>query len=286
MRPLLLIDSGATKADWAALMPGRESQRFQTIGIHPFFLSEEAIRNALEQARRRIGEAAGRIFFYGTGCKAESARRELHELFRAVFPEAEEIEIETDVLGAARALCGFQPGIACILGTGSNSVWYGGRTVVQNAGGLGYILGDEGSGAVLGRELLIAWLNRELPSELLGAFESEYPVSKDEVILSVYRSDTPSRFLASFVPFLSRHIGHSFAAGLVRRQFELFVQRCVLTYSSAKELPVHFTGSVAWHFRSILEAVLAEAKLQPGVFLAAPMEGLIGYHTEMGECRL
>jgi glucosamine kinase len=282
MKRLLLIDSGATKADWAALTPDRAPQRFQTVGIHPFFLSEDAIRSALQQARHMAGAEADQIFFYGTGCKAESSRRELQALFRAVFPKAEDIEIETDVLGAARALCGSKPGIACILGTGSNSVWYDGSSVVQNAGGLGYILGDEGSGAVLGRELIVAWLNRELPPELLPAFESGYPVSKEEVILAVYRSETPSRFLASFAPFLSRHIGHPFAADLVQRQFELFVRRCVLDYPPAKELPIHFTGSVAWYFRSILEAVLEEAQLQSGIFLAAPMEGLIGYHTERG----
>lgn len=276
---LLIIDSGATKADWALMEAGALKDTFKTPGIHPFFLSDEEIRAELEGVRKQVGGAADRIYFYGTGCKAESSKQRLKDQFQTVFPSATRIEIETDVLGAARALCQRQPGIACILGTGSNSVWFDGEEVRQNAGGYGYILGDEGSGAVLGRELLIAWLNKELPGELLDAFNEEYHIAPETVIESVYRSDAPSRFLASFVPFLARYASHDFCRDLLHRQFALFIRRCVLPYPQAKEMPVHFTGSVAYYFRPALEAALREAGLQAGAFLAAPMEGLQGYHS-------
>ena len=278
MKRLLIIDSGATKADWSLMQAGALESEFKTPGIPPFFMSDEEISAQLAVIAGQTGDTIDDIFFYGTGCKAESSRKRLHAAFSQAFPSAHTIEVETDVLGAARALCGHKPGIACILGTGSNSVWYNGQDVVQNSGGYGYILGDEGSGAVLGKELIIAWLNGELPPDLIPAFDETFGISKDVVIERVYRGETPSRYLASFVPFLSKNIQSTFVQELLQRQFRLFIRRCVLSYSEAQHLPVHFTGSVAYHFRSVLEGVLSEAGLQPGLFLAAPMEGLRRFH--------
>lgn len=278
MNRLLIIDSGATKADWSLMQEGALESEYKTPGIPPFFLTDEEISAQLAIIAGRTGDTIDGIFFYGTGCKAESSRKRLHAAFSQVFPGACTIEVETDVLGAARALCGRTPGIACILGTGSNSVWYNGQDVVQNNGGYGYILGDEGSGAVLGKELIIAWLNGELPPDLMQAFDKDFGISKDAVIERVYRGETPSRYLAGFVPFLSKNIQRTFVQELLQRQFRLFIQRCVLPYAESQYLPVHFTGSVAYYFRSVLESVLAEAGLQPGLFLAAPMEGLRKFH--------
>jgi len=278
MNRALIIDSGATKADWSLMQAGELVSEFKTPGIPPFFMSDEEISAQLAVIATQLGDTVDGIFFYGTGCKAESSRKRLHTAFSAAFPSAAAIEIETDVLGAARALCGRQAGIACILGTGSNSVWYDGAQVLQNSGGYGYILGDEGSGAVLGRELIIAWLNRELPAELEQAFDAEYGLSRDAVIERVYRGETPSRFLAGFTPFLSAHLVSAFVQELLQRQFHLFIRRCVLPYPDARRLPVHFTGSVAYYFRGVLEGVLSEAGLQAGTFLAAPMEGLRAFH--------
>lgn len=283
MNRLLIIDSGATKADWSLMEAGQLVSEFKTPGIPPFFLSDEEIGVQLAVVAGQTGDSVDGIFFYGTGCKAESSRKRLHAAFSAAFPSARAIEIETDVLGAARALCGRQAGIACILGTGSNSVWYDGERVVQNSGGYGYILGDEGSGAVLGRELIIAWLNRELPSELEQAFDAEYGLARDTVIERVYRGETPSRFLASFTPFLSAHVQSTFVHELLQRQFHLFIRRCVLPYPDARSLPVHFTGSVAFYFRRFLEAALSETGLQSGTFLAAPMEGLRAFHGQSND---
>lgn len=275
----IIIDSGATKADWTALCQGRQVAAFQTPGIHPFFLSDEALGQAIAQARAQLQAPVHAIHFYGTGCRAEHSRQRLRQQFEKIFPEAKRIETATDVLGAARALCQRQPGIACILGTGSNSVWYDGNEIVQNSGGYGYVLGDEGSGAVLGRELLSAWLNAELPQRLGQAFETEYQLSADTILEKVYRNDAPSRFLASFVPFVARHAEEAFVQTLLKQQFQLFVRRCVLPYQAAHELPVHFTGSVAFYFREALCEVLAEARLQAGIFLKSPMEGLMRYHA-------
>ncbi len=279
----IIIDSGATKADWAVLHHKQPVAAFQTTGIHPFFLSDEALGQAIAQASIQIQEPAHAIYFYGTGCRAEHSRHRLRQQFEKIFPGAKRIEIATDVLGAARALCQRQPGIACILGTGSNAVWYDGNEIVQNAGGYGYVLGDEGSGAVLGRELLSAWLNTELPQALSQALETEYQLSADTILEKVYRNDAPSRFLASFVPFLTRHTQETFVQTLLKQQFHLFVKRCVLPYKAAHKLPVHFTGSVAFYFKEVLCEILAEAGLQAGTFLKSPMEGLTRYHAQNEE---
>lgn len=275
----LVIDSGATKADWAIFEPEKGWETFQTPGIHPFFLDDREIRNELTKVKNRVGEHVQRVFFYGTGCRAESSQLRLSNAFREIFPPVEIVEIAVDVLGAARALCQREAGIACILGTGSNSVWYDGENVVQNTGGYGYILGDEGSGAVMGRELIIAWLNNEMPPELMHAFEVEFAVAPDAVIEKVYRGETPSRFLASFMPFLGNHQNHPFCRDIILHQFKLFNRRCVKVYAAANNLPVHFTGSVAFHFQSLLNFALKNDGLIPGRVLQAPLEGLMEYHT-------
>jgi glucosamine kinase len=280
MAAMLIIDSGATKADWVLLDQHSPKGAFKTPGIHPFFLSDEAIRDELLKVRQQCGNDIREVHFYGTGCKAQSSIDRLQSQFHAVFTKAQTIHIETDVLGAARALCQYQPGIACILGTGSNSVWYDGSAVVGNTGGYGYVLGDEGSGALLGRDLITAWINHEMPTELQDAFPKKFPFSLDEIIEKVYRGDTPSRYLASFVPFLYEHSQHPFIQQLLHHQFALFIRRCVLVYPPAPTLPVHFTGSFAFHFRDTLTEALRQAGLRPGQFLPAPMEGLIAYHQQ------
>lgn len=279
MTRTLVIDSGATKADWALLDPEKGWDTFQTPGIHPFFLSDEEIIHELEKVRLRVESTIQKVFFYGTGCRAESSQNRLSRAFREVFPTIETVEIAVDVLGAARALCQRSAGVACILGTGSNSVWFDGENMVQNTGGYGYILGDEGSGAVMGRELIIAWLNREMPEELMKYFEEEFPVSPDAVIEKVYRGETPSRFLASFMPFLGRYQTHPFCQGIILNQFALFIRRCVQVYPAASRLPIHFTGSVAFFFSSLLHHALEKEGLLPGKILKAPLEGLMEYHA-------
>jgi len=280
MVPMLIIDSGATKADWVRLDLHSPKGAYKTPGIHPFFLSDEAIYAELARVREQCGNDIQEVHFYGTGCKAQSSIERLKTQFGKVFTQAHTIRIETDVLGAARALCQYQAGIACILGTGSNSVWYDGSAVVSNTGGYGYILGDEGSGALLGRDLLTAWINHELPAALQAEFPRKFPFSLDEIVEKVYRGDTPSRYLASFVPFLYEHMEHPFIQQILHHQFALFIRRCVLVYPPARSLPVHFTGSVAFHFRDTLTEALQEAGLQAGNFLPAPMEGLIAYHQQ------
>jgi len=274
----LVIDSGATKADWALFDPPNGWQTFQTPGIHPFFLDDSQIRRELTAVKLRVGQQIQRVYFYGTGCRAESSQIRLDNAFREVFPKLDEVEIAVDVLGAARALCQRSAGIACILGTGSNSVWYDGSEVVQNTGGYGYILGDEGSGAVMGKELIIAWLNHEMPPDQMQAFEKQFPVSADAVIEKVYRGDTPSRFLASFMPFVVDHQAHPFCRQIILNQFTLFVRRCVKVYAASQHLPVHFTGSVAFHCQSLLFLALEREGLQAGRILQAPLEGLMEYH--------
>ncbi len=275
----LIIDSGATKALWVAVETGEEVQRVHTPGISPYYLSDEQIAVYASQVRDQLNDAPTAIHFYGTGLKAPEGRQRLKRLLGQCFNKAADIQVATDILGAARAACGHRAGMAAILGTGSNACCFDGENVTDTIGGLGYILGDEGSGAALGKALLSAFLNRQLPKGLTRAFEAEYQTGRDEILRAVYQGETPSRYLASFAPFLHERQEHPFIAELLRNEFRRFCQNNLFALKGCRELPVHFIGSVALHFRQHVEAALEEESLQAGSFQGDPMAGLVGYHA-------
>ncbi|MEL6720140.1 MAG: ATPase, partial [Bacteroidota bacterium] len=196
------------------------------------------------------------------------------------FKNAYFIDIQNDMVAAAYSLCKHTAGIACILGTGSNSCEYNGKKIVHNIGGFGFILGDEGSGAVLGKQLISDYLYKSIPEILWQNLHENYNLSKDFVLSKVYQEAYPNRFLATFPPFLLKNQQYSYVKNLLKMHFRAFFERKVLCYEHAKQLPVHFTGSVAFHFQPYLLEIANELGLEIGTITQNPMEGLIRYHQQ------
>ncbi|MFA8436991.1 MAG: ATPase [Marinifilaceae bacterium] len=278
---ILLADSGSTKTNWLCIQNGQTKTQAQSPGINPFFQNEEEITNKL---KKHLSDLATlpikKIFFYGAGCafpeKNQIVANALGNFFSNSNPE---IQIESDLVGAARALCQHQPGITCILGTGSNSCYYNGEELEQNVSPLGFILGDEGSGAVLGRLLVSDFLKNQLPVNLAEKFQNKYSYSPAEILDKVYKQAFPNRFLAGFAPFLSENIEDTYCREIVVHQFNLFFQRNVLQYSRHRDLPIHFTGSVAFHFKELLRETGRTNGLNIGTILKDPMKGIVTYHS-------
>ena len=275
---ILLSDSGSTKTDWCVVSDGQLLHRFTTKGINPFYQTEEEIACEVEECLipnlKEIPVSA--VYFYGAGCafpdKNEIVRRAINRYLSVP------VEVGSDLLAAARALCGNQPGIACILGTGSNSCQYDGQTIIRQISPLGFILGDEGSGAVLGKLLVGDLLKDQLPQTLKEEFFREYNLTPAQIMEQVYRQPFPNRFLAGLSPFLLQHITEPTVYRLVSESFRSFFIRNVKQYEF-QHLPIHITGSVAYHYREIIQEVMIALGLHPGRLEQSPMSGLIAYHS-------
>lgn len=276
---VLIADAGGTKVDWAiGGSKGRAGTR--TKGIHPYFQDADSIFSALESEQESFEidpEAIDRIHFYGAGCSSEERKQRVKKGVAAFFPNAS-IEVEHDLLGAARSLMGKEPGLVAILGTGSNACAFDGKRIIEQRGGLGYVLGDEGSGAHLGKLLLRDLLNRDLPQELERKFWERYSEDRDQLIDQLYRGEAPSRYLAGFALFLKEQEDHEWVNALIEGAFREFVERHVLRFSGSQEGVLHSVGSIGLHFRPILEKVLKERGMALGRSFEDPLQGLLMYH--------
>lgn len=277
---ILLADSGSTKTDWCLVDQKNSVTKVRTAGINPFFQSSEEIANELATHLVPHLPTAhlDSVYFYGAGCTKEKSPI-VAEALKKQFEITRACEVATDMLAAARGLCGHQPGIACIMGTGSNSCAYDGKDITKNVSPLGFILGDEGSGAVLGRTLVGDVLKNQLPKDIVEAFHAEYELSNADIIDHVYRQKFPNRFLASFVPFLAKHIENKAIFDLVKENFRRFLIRNVKQYQGWEHLPIGFVGSIAYYFQQPLKEALEAEHMTIGKTIQAPMEGLIAYHT-------
>ena len=218
-----------------------------------------------------------KIFFYGAGCAFPDKKKTVADALSYFFTDAD-IEVESDLLGTARALFQHQKGIACILGTGSNSCYYDGTQIVQNVSPLGYILGDEGSGAVLGKKLLADCLKHQLPGWLCEKFMDDYGLSSEQILESVYRQPFPNRFLDTFTPFLLEHMEEPAIFNLVYDSFDAFFTRNVMYYD-IEDIEVGFVGYIAHDFQDTLEIVAYERNIIVSQILSEPMEGLVRFHS-------
>ncbi|MGM9694896.1 MAG: ATPase [Alloprevotella sp.] len=270
----LIADSGSTKTDWTLVENGNATLRVKTQGMNPLVMTEDAIFRLLrEELLPALSDHPERIEFFGAGCRGKGLER-MKATLQAVFGPACSVSVHSDLEGAAVALFGGKSGIACILGTGSNSGVWDGKTLVENTPSMGYILGDEGGGVSLGRRLLSDICKKQLPEALSRAFWSESGLSVDVIIEQVYRGATPNRFLASHAPFLLSHRREPAVAALLAEEFERFFRRNVCVYRRP-DLPVSFIGGIACAFREEVEAAARRCELQLGQFLQAPMEGLV-----------
>lgn len=279
----LIADSGSTKTDWCLCKKGTILNNLQTQGINPYHQSEEAIEEVIrEELLPQLPETTEvsklNIIFYGSGCANETACNRVREAIQKVL-RTNNITIHSDLLGAARALCGREEGIACVLGTGSNSCLYNGKEIIANIPPLGYILGDEGSSAVLGRRLVGDCLKNQLPDALRNEFLTEYGLTQEIILEKVYRQPLANRFLASLTPFLSKHREVPEIHKLLVESFTDFFVRNVKQYRRPW-LPIHFVGSIANAFSAELKEAAESLGMELGTILQSPMEGLIKYYIE------
>lgn len=276
---ILIADSGSTKTDWMLQSRAYGIFEYQTTGINPVRDGKDAIFRVLEEQLlpnfHTPAPPVTDIHFYGAGCLPPYTR-EMETCLAHFFPSAN-VEVTTDLMGAARALCQTGEGIVCILGTGSNSGYYDGRQIVRNVSPLGFILGDEGSGAVLGKILVGQLFKAGLPHRLKEAFVQECGLDLPDIIDHVYRRPQPNRFLASLVPFIQRHHTEEDLHRMLVEQFRLFLSRNVAQYGRP-ELPVNFVGSIAHIFREELCEALAQEGLQLGKIMQRPIGGLAEFH--------
>lgn len=276
----IIADAGSSKTDWALTdTTGAEIKRFSTPGLNALLSSESDAEASLRGVLAHIpeGHKVGAVHYYGAGCATPDINRKMQGVISRVL-NAAEISVESDLLGAARSLLGRGSGIACILGTGSNSCLYDGNKITANIPSLGYILGDEGSGAAIGKRLIADALKGKLPEDVSGKLLKEYNLDRAGVLERVYRMEAPNKFLASLAPFACANLSNSAIRSLVSDEFRKFLNRNVLPYTDSRQLPVSLTGSVAYHFKDILSEIGSAMGLDIRRVEAHPLSGLVEFH--------
>ena len=278
MRSVLIADSGSTKTQWC-LLTGNKKKMISTQGISPYFLNDETLGKILsDELLPQTGKIEiDEIFYYGTGCSNLVNISLVKRGLKKIYPTAA-IKVDHDLLGAAKALCGDEKGIACILGTGSNSCYYNGKKIVKNSPGLGFILGDEGSGTYLGKKVLQYYLYNTFDAELMDKFKNKYPQTNSEILDNVYKTALPNRYLAGFVTFLIENRGHFMIENIIEDSINDFFFNHVYKYRESWTMPINFVGSVAYGFKDILAEMCKDYELKLGKVIKSPMDGLIKYH--------
>ena len=279
---LLIADSGSTKTDWVFTnASGDAPVFFKTKGLNPNVLDNETLSLILNDILLFIDDstAVKEIFFYGAGCSSDANKLRLSTLLSQLFTYAQ-ITVFGDIDGAVNAVKDHRPCIVAILGTGANSCFTDGENVFANDFSLGYILGDEGSGTYFGKRLLRDYFYKILPLELENSFKATYGLTRDELIEKVYRTPAPNEFIASYLPFFSQHIQHPYCNYFIDFGLTEFLKIYVLRFRDYQQLEVHFVGSVAQHFESILREACAKLEIKVGKIIASPIEGLLEYHIK------
>ena len=278
-RKILVADSGSTKTDWKFISEENEFL-LSSPGINPYYQDTASIKQSLgsDSNFQKISlHQPSEIFFYGAGCSTVENQEIVRNALAHFFPSAS-IFVSHDLLAAARSLCGKNPGIACILGTGSNSCYFDGQDIVENLPNLGFWLGDEGSAGFMGKELVVKWFHKEMPNHLWEKFNDTYKIERDSFLDKVYHQDYPNRFMAGFAPFLSENISEIWCRDLVAKAFRLFLNRFVLPYPNSKTIPIHFLGSIANHFEDILKMELKQMGLIQGKIQGSAIVDLADFH--------
>ena len=274
----LIIDAGSTKMEWILLDGNIVKQRFYTEGFNPNYSEKQCLVETCHGVSLPNGIQS--IHYYGTGCGNEQNCQIVKEVFQPYFPNAG-IHVTHDLMAACHALLGHEKGIACILGTGSNSCVYDGEIITEKAISLGYMVGDEGSGMHIGREVVRAYFYGFMPEDLRHKFEAEYHLELKDFIQHLYHEAQPSKYLATFAKFAGENHEHPYIKGLLKDCFKDFIEAFILRYEECKSLKISFIGSVAFHFQDILKESLMEYGLTLGEIMQAPAEGLIRYYQSL-----
>ena len=275
---ILIADSGATKCEWCLLHNGK-AKKIDTQGLSPYFLDAAGIAGVIG---RELLPGLGRVsvdevFFYGTGCISVDNQKIVQKALRQSFPGAK-THVTHDLMGAAIALCGSSKGIACNLGTGSFSCYFDGKKMAKNSPGLGYVLGDEGSGAYLGKKVIQYYLYNTFDEELRYKFDAKYVTNRQEILENVYKKPLPNRYLASFTLFLMENRGHYMIENIIEDGLNDFFFIHLCKYRESWKLPIHFVGGVAYGFRDVVKELCGTYEFELGAILRKPMDGLIKYH--------
>ena len=281
---ILISDSGSTKADWVSLSEGTYSGEYSTRGFNPFFHDQQFITSELNgnDGLKKIKEQVSAVYFFGAGCSSPDRNEIIAKGLRGFFSNAL-VRVEHDMLGCALSVCNGEPGLACIIGTGSNICFFDGRYVGSTRHGLGYVLGDEASGSYYGKKLLAWYIYGLLPGHLELSFREKYNLSKEDIIRKVYNEPNPNVFLASFATFLSDHGSDPFIRDLIRKGMETFFETNVMAYEESKKYPVHFAGSIAHFFSDVIREVAQSKNIKVGNIIRKPIAGLADYFIRGGK---
>lgn len=278
---IIVADSGSTKTDWRIYDKQHGVKEIQTIGLNPYFVTSQDILNVLT---KEVDPFINRmhvldVFFYGAGCTHSDKITEIESALSDYFTSAN-IYVESDMLGTARALCSHSPGIVAILGTGSNSCVFDGKEIKEQLLSLGYVLGDEGSGAVLGRKILKGYFSGKMPKHLGSEFKVLYQLEPDLVLEQIYRKPFPSRYLASFVHFAIENMNDLWFRELLQIHLQEFFNEIIFVYEDYKKYQLHFSGSLAWHLKPIIEEMCSGYGIKPGKFVQQPIDDLLRFHLQ------
>ena len=279
---ILIADAGATKIQWVVINDGKVSGTTETAGFNPYFMEPRVLLDAVEKDLVPFINPGyiHHVYYYGAGCSTMFKRNIVEDVLKEVFDKAD-FEIYHDLLGAARALFGRKEGIACILGTGSNSCLYDGTNILENVTSLGYLFGDEGSGAYLGKLWLTEYLRGRMPDHLKDLFDKRFGYSLENILDAVYSKPHPNQFLSSFSLFMGNLKEDEFVKGLVKKNFHDFFTEQVTQYTNYKQQPLGVIGSVGFHFMDIFKEVADEYSLNINKIIKSPIEGLIEYHNRL-----
>lgn len=275
----LIADSGATKAEWCLLNDGKKKTIF-TQGISPYFLNTDQIADLLKKElypqlkRYKISE----IYYYGTGCANPANAKSVKKAIQKIFTTAKKVEVTHDLMAAARALCGRKKGIVANLGTGSFCCYFDGKKIIKQTPGIGYVLGDEGSGAYLGKKVIQYYLYETFDDDLRARFDAKYVTNRVEILENVYKKPMPNRYLASFAIFLAENRGHYMIENIIEDALNDFFFYHLCKYRESWLMPIHFVGSISYGFKDILKHLCNTYEFGLGKVMKNPMEGLVAYH--------
>ena len=280
IRNYIIADSGATKCQWTVVQ-SQKKYTLQSIGISPYFLSAAEIQALVTKTfKNKIKlESVEAVYFYGTGLSNPQNVSQLKKALQAVFTKAT-LDIQTDLVAAARATCQNSKGVACILGTGSNTGFYNGKKITKNSPGLGYVLGDEGSGTYLGKKVIQYYLYKTFDEDIMSRFEKKFHTTKDEILNKIYKEPTPNKYLATFTEFLVENRGHYMIENIIEDGLNDFFYAHIIKMNEAWLYPIHFVGSVAFGFKDILRQLALSYEIELGTIVKSPMQGLITYHQK------
>lgn len=277
---ILIADSGSSKTDWRVIGKNGKISQYRGVGFNPYYqTSEEMATHMRHEFLMNLENEIEEIYYYGAGCSVDSRKEEVAQALRTVFPKAK-IEVDHDLAAAAKATCGHQEGIACILGTGSNSCDYDGEKIIDTRPAPGYILGDQGGGGYVGRKFLMDFINDEMPIAIKEELEEKLKLNATTIQEHVYRQPFPNRYMASFCRFITEHKADPYCYMLYYNAFIDFFKVHVMKYQNYRDKQVNFVGSIAYYNSDILRKAANDSQITTNIIIESPISGLTLYHQE------